>query len=344
MLGIYRTLLALMVVTQHLGGIRLIGVYAVFSFYLLSGYLMTYIIQQNYGHTPTGLMKYALNRFLRIYPLYWLSILLSLLITVLIGQEAVRHFHGHMYLPTSIPEVLKNILIFFPYREAPRLTPPAWALTVELFYYAAIGLGLSRTRTLTWIWFGASIAYHIIITLLDMNWNWRYFNIAAASLPFSTGALIYHYREEIAHQVNRLRAPQVLLALLLASMFLNWATTFRKTDQSELDFYLNYAINALIVCTLLALQAAGTFKRLAKLDKKIGDFSYPIYLIHFQAGLITLYLAQFFFGKTLTSTSVPLLISTLPLLILLSWLLTVAVERPIEAVRTRIKNSPGKIV
>ncbi len=76
MFGTYRTFLALMVVALHLGGLSM-GGYAVFGFYVLSGYLMTLIMQNNYGYSALGFYKYALNRFLRIYPIYWVSIVFS---------------------------------------------------------------------------------------------------------------------------------------------------------------------------------------------------------------------------------------------------------------------------
>lgn len=70
MFGFYRVYLALLVVAHHLGGLTGLGSYAVFGFYMLSGYLMTFIMCRNYHHTTTGFLKYSLNRFLRIYPTY----------------------------------------------------------------------------------------------------------------------------------------------------------------------------------------------------------------------------------------------------------------------------------
>ena len=61
MFGTYRTLLAVMVVFLHIGGVPVLGGYAVFGFYILSGYLMTFIMQNNYGYDRSGLAKYALN-------------------------------------------------------------------------------------------------------------------------------------------------------------------------------------------------------------------------------------------------------------------------------------------
>ena len=71
MLGTYRVILALMVVFQHLGKSYQLGAYAVFTFFVISGYLMTYILNENYGYSLRGRMKYLLNRILRIYPVYW---------------------------------------------------------------------------------------------------------------------------------------------------------------------------------------------------------------------------------------------------------------------------------
>jgi len=84
MFGTYRTLLALMVVALHLGGLSM-GGYAVFGFYVLSGYLMTLIMQNNYGYSALGFYKYALNRFLRIYPIYWVSIVFSAILVWYFG-------------------------------------------------------------------------------------------------------------------------------------------------------------------------------------------------------------------------------------------------------------------
>jgi peptidoglycan/LPS O-acetylase OafA/YrhL len=43
MFGSYRTFLAVLVIANHIGGISEIGRYAVYGFFVLSGYLMTYI-------------------------------------------------------------------------------------------------------------------------------------------------------------------------------------------------------------------------------------------------------------------------------------------------------------
>lgn len=47
--------MALMVVFQHLGGVRVLGEHAVFGFYILSGYLMTLTLHASYGYSWRGI-------------------------------------------------------------------------------------------------------------------------------------------------------------------------------------------------------------------------------------------------------------------------------------------------
>ena len=96
MFGTYRTLLAMMVVVFHLGGVYALGYYAVFGFYILSGYLMTFIMQNNYGYSLRGRASYALNRFLRIYPVYWVSAVVSLLLIYILGQQYTTYYHSQI--------------------------------------------------------------------------------------------------------------------------------------------------------------------------------------------------------------------------------------------------------
>src|SRR6266496_1806977 len=181
MFGTYRLLLAIMVVFQHLGGIEDVGGYAVFGFYALSGYLMTLILHQNYGYSAKGRSKYAVNRFLRIYPLYWTVALVSFVIVVIVGESFAQEYFRGLFLPSNGRAILQNLFIIFGRNSVPRLSPPAWALTVELFFYACIGLGLSKTKTRTWAWFIASVLYTIIVNALALPWQFKYFVIPAAS-------------------------------------------------------------------------------------------------------------------------------------------------------------------
>ena len=69
-LGTWRAFLAFLVAISHLWAGMVDGpaAYAVWGFFVLSGYLMTLVLTTRYGTTPGGLRQFALNRLLRIYP------------------------------------------------------------------------------------------------------------------------------------------------------------------------------------------------------------------------------------------------------------------------------------
>ncbi len=337
MFGAYRTILALMVVGMHLGGIPRIGNYAVFGFYCLSGYLMTLIMQTNYGYTVSGISKYGLNRVLRIYPIYWFSILLSAVLIATVGEEFTSNYHDSLYWPKSIFQIGRNILLFFPFMESPRLTPPAWALTVEIFFYILIGFGISRTKIITIFWFLLSGLYHFTTVTFRLGWD-TYFTVFAASLPFATGALIFHYREELTQYIKaatgalHLHLPLILLSLIC----INWFLDYSSDLPSWIFFYINFFLCAFIVATLLSRKELPLINR--KLDKWLGDFSYPIYLMHFQVGLLVIILFSAF-GIEIARPSLSLMFVSIPVILVVSWATTIILERPIEIVRSKVKRS-----
>jgi len=336
MFGTYRTFLALMVVALHLGGIPAIGAYAVFGFYTLSGYLMTLIMQTNYGYTLSGITKYAINRFLRIYPIYWVSLIFSVSLIFFVGEEFSLKYHPAIYFPNNFGDILKNIFIFFPFREPPRLTPPSWALTIEIFYYILIALGLSKNKKIVAVWASVSLIYHTVIVFLGLDWDYRYFTIPAASLPFATGACIYHYKYEIQSFLSHLRViGKYLPIIILVLILFNWYVGYILRDLKGLFFYSNFFFCAFMVIALSERKSLPFISR--KFDKWMGDFSYPIYLFHYQVGLSVIALVSLY-GVEMKSPSLLLMIFSIPVIFLVSWLTTVAIERPIELIRIKIKK------
>jgi len=331
--GTYRFLLALFVVFFHIGYLPRLGSYAVFGFYVLSGYLMTLVMHTNYGYTITGSTKYVANRILRIYPIYWLACLLSVLLIATLGSEFAVKFHEDLAIPSNIGSVLRNIFLVFPHLESPRLTPPSWALTVELFYYGCIGLGLSRTKLLALVWLGVAVFYHVYVTAAGWGPSNIYFPISAAALPFSIGALIFLYRDRLLSawpQLKQWRTPHLLFMLIIANGALGTGFLFPE----RVNFYLNVALNALLILSLSTRQSLMGVSR--RTDRLLGDFSYPIYLIHYQIALIVL-ASLSAFGLQLARGDNVLAVLTLPLLILMAWVLSTLVERPIDKLRKKIR-------
>lgn len=86
-MGIFRLLLAMVVALDHLTFYAhpipylMPGVIAVEAFYIVSGFLITLVIIEKYERR---LFLFYSNRALRIYPIYWVCLLLYLLVNALV--------------------------------------------------------------------------------------------------------------------------------------------------------------------------------------------------------------------------------------------------------------------
>lgn len=266
MFGLYRTLLAVLVVIHHLYLVPLIGKFAVHGFFILSGFLMTYGMHNRYGYSAAGRIRFIKARALRLYPAYWVAAAFSLSVIVAMGAQATA-FRSTLYVPTTPVEIFENLtflyLDWYPNRVQPRLSPATWALTIELFYYALICIGISSNRALTWVWFAVSAFYHFAVTGLDNT----YYHILSGSLPFSMGALIYHYREKVRFGVSMPWVWGVGGAVAILPLAVIGS------------FYLNMVVAAGFIIVLMnAGQDRG--------DTRLGDFSYHIYILHWPVAVL----------------------------------------------------------
>lgn len=344
MFGIWRTLLALEVVVSHLLFVPILGGYAVFSFFVLSGFLMTSIIQKTYGYSAAGFMAYAQNRALRLYPNYWFAVIVSLILIWSVGEAVTMRHFAAFTVPQTAAEWAQNLTIIFPYfvpsDARSILAPPTWALTVELCFYVLIGVGVSRSKRATLIWFLASVAYVILIRQFYSDNRYSYAAIPAGSLPFSVGALTYHYLADIKALLVRCRITDARLLIVgrwivfLFALFTFWKAGWYVTTMAAL--WLNIALSSLIIC---ALASADASKPLQRIDKAIGDYSYPVYLLHMQMAVVASILL---FGERMPKLrsleGVAVLATTLLLTGILATFCARIIDPAVERHRTRIRK------
>lgn len=335
MFGTYRTLLALLVVLLHFAYIPLIGEYAVFGFFALSGFLMTLIMQRNYGYTVAGIGAFAVNRFLRIYPVYWVACAISIIVLLSLPFEQTSGWNRNYYMPATITDWFYNLALVLRFSQNPSLVSPAWALTVELFFYACIGLGLSRNRLITGIWFTASVAYTVWLLLTDPVWGHRYYTVGAASLPFSTGAMIWHYRDELQRLLSRVTGITYMPAFLFAGILVNWYVGGRLGTQTGISFYINFALCCLMIITLFPRRELPLVGR--GFDDWMGSLSYPLYVIHVPLAYPLRYMFQEI-GLPIVRPEPLFFALALPFLTLAAWLVAVTVEANTDRLRGLIKR------
>lgn len=355
MFGIFRFILAMNVMIFHVLAIKIIGPYAVYTFFVLSGFLMTTIMHKTYGYTANGLMKYAANRALRLFPIYWFLLLLIFLAIFIIGEQSSLAYHSAMKIPRNLSEWLANIFLvypeFKPVQYPVRLSPPSWALSIELFFYLLIGLGMTQTKKISLFIFSLSLI--LVIYQIVIGKGIGYGNVLEASLPFSLGGVIFHYKYKLKALIDILPPNRVLivgLSALCLNMF--FAMYIQSLTEQTFLFLATWKIGAL--CTLFNIFCSGFViislyysksqnTVLKKLDRELGDLSYPLYIFHTAAAWIV---ATWLYKDNMVNFREPnplVFIFALLLTIFVCWITNKFINEWIESIRANIKSDKVKI-
>jgi len=300
--GTFRYLLSHLVVIHHISpGISAwSGYYAVFGFYVLSGYLMTYILNRTYGFKMNGLTSYALNRVVRIYPIYWVALIIGLS-TILAYPSTAKALNKVLIIPRSYSEWIYNLSIFGLAGSIKggackvRMIPPAWALHIELIFYLLIPV-IGRNKRRAFSWLALSLVYTSYILFTNRHFWARYMPAASASLPFSAGTTVYYVLHEttIGARIKRIcnskKYGLVLLPCLSMAFIFNLFFAGILGHPKNLPFYISLFISILLVAFLAGIDHKKIPKALRRIDKFLGDLSYPIYLIHYQIAILMIVL------------------------------------------------------
>jgi peptidoglycan/LPS O-acetylase OafA/YrhL len=272
MTGYLRFVLASLVVANHvwLPTANMVGLHAVAGFFVISGYLMTMVINEIYTDLP-GFARYLANRFLRIFPLYWMVCGLTL-IGLMVAPRVFGNLHSAIAVPPNLDFWLRDLTLINLIDSHIRLVPPAWSLTVEFAFYIAIGIWLGRGRWTAILWFGISIAYTLWLIEADASFGDRYSTVFAGSLFFSVGAVIYHYRKYLKFA---LPAP-IWWAALAAFAASPLIVRGLGGDPSYWGYYGSTMLFVPIFISALSI-------REGQMSAWFGDLAYPMFLLHFFA-------------------------------------------------------------
>jgi peptidoglycan/LPS O-acetylase OafA/YrhL len=232
-------------------------------------------------------------------------------------------------------DILGNTLLFpFEFYQSKfRLIPPAWSLGVEILAYFLLWLFISRGKRQSIITLAISLVYVAYTFIAGLKGVDRYFPLYAALLPFSVGALIYHYLTEIKNALVKLPRYATPFSILALLAHLVLAGKISKYPLGA-GLYVNLALMAFIIAQLAVVQNAAGF--IKKMDIFLGNLSYPVFLTHSLAGFITSLIfpsyAQFDFPIVL--------MIGYPLAIVLSIFIGKYIDEPINVWRDKFRKSP----
>jgi peptidoglycan/LPS O-acetylase OafA/YrhL len=314
------------------------GSVAVEAFYIVSGFLITLVLSEKYNGR---LFLFYSNRFLRLYPIYWAVLAVYVIVNIVVAngwftsiifrpsesgnvavQSALWWFQNHQ---TSFSEraVITFLNLFIVGQDLTRsLGEPeanlhyhlfiyvrvAWTVAVEIAFYAMAPFVVRKVSTTALILI-LSLAGQILIMKMAKNPYDAQLFVFEAWL-FMAGSLSYRLYAWLRRQED----PRIARYCVAATIALVVSTvTFDLFGTPRLVYLFVVAA---------CLPGVVILGRQNPFDGVMGDFSYPLYLIHPLAQIIT------FHGSFVQ----PIAISAV---VLLSWLAVRYIEHPIERFRQR---------
>ena len=311
-MGSLRFLLALAVAGGHAasmfgfaGAWIFPGREAVQVFYMISGFLMAMVLNRKYADTPHGNWVFYSNRIAKIFVPY-LVILAATVGACLVSRAVTGNAillnawfaeADSMDVSTSAFALLTNILIvgqewgfLLIYRagslflalnafiEPPMESQftvilPAWTLSIELMFYVIAPFILRRSVLLIVALALAShgfrfAAYHF--GYYSEATNYRFFPFELSL--FLYGAVIFRLGKLLIPSDHRW-CGHIAVATAVTVIFL--PRLFRGSQ---------YELYALVG---LALPALFAFGRRHRWDTRLGELSYPLYLVHWPVGYVS---------------------------------------------------------
>lgn len=366
-MGLLRILLAIAVVITHSGpifGLKMVGgLNAVQSFYIISGFYMSLILNEKY--TGAGTYKlFITNRLLRLYPIYWAVLLICFIASFIAFKVHHGHYAGLLdpyfkyfikgnmtwgtfftLMGSNFTLVGQDWLMFTGYHQTegrlwfahdfhlwdPRiekflLIPQAWTLGVEISFYliAPFLVRLPLKKLLPIL--GATILLRIGFHAAGITydpWSYRFFPLEL--MYFLLGTVSYHlYCKLKTMEINKGWYQAVFV-------FMIFATFAYQFIPKNYYYLIKYTYNALIVGAipfLFILTKDHTF------DRWIGELSYPVYICHMLfRSAYSVQLFPEFMSEGITVTAYSILMA-----ILLNKLIADPVERLRQARVKKLAN------
>lgn len=355
-MGLFRLLLAVSVFMAHTINPKWIhgfgGENAVEIFFVISGFYIALILDKTYDTKKS----FYLNRFLRLYPMYYIVCALVILRAVLIPEfrEVLLNFPSQVLVLVNLANSFisgTDWVMFLQWREGgihlgsylnselqiftAMLIPQAWSLGIEVVFYLFAPL-ICKLRTRSVLFLGIFlIVIKGIAWIKGLNqdpWSYRFFIF---ELPmFIFGILLYRFRKS---NFSGFRISLGVIYVLTGVFYFGIAFI---NSNLHLDRKIQFMALLMLVSVIILFGEQSSF------DTKIGELSYPFYISHILVISTVIWLSNRIQGPewflTIKSSVWFPLVTGLLLTTLLSMLL-IRVNQPIERLRSRNRTRPSNL-
>ncbi|WP_179336013.1 acyltransferase family protein [Winogradskyella costae] len=275
-------------------------------FFIISGFVISLSIKDR------SLIKFIISRLSRLYPIYWICVLITFVVILLFGAPRFT---------AELEQFILNLSMFHNYVRVESIDGVYWTLFIEMkFYIFIIGsyLVLNKFKPikldyLIYTWLTLSVLYLYFSELPIFRIGNSLFILDWSSY-FIAGMILYQiYKSKLNVKYA------VLLSIALFTSIQHTITeTAKKANHFNIEFSPIIACGIIVIFYLLILLVACHKLRGMNSSKfiKIGMLTYPLYLIHQKVGYII-------FNNVGTDTNkYSVAISTIFLMIAISFILS----------------------
>jgi peptidoglycan/LPS O-acetylase OafA/YrhL len=295
-----RTIAALIVVVFHIDqfsrlfGVRSLGfarsgsaVYGVILFFVLSGYLITYLLLvEKAAVGRVSVRRFYVRRILRIWPLYYLSFFGAATLIALKLVTAQRGLPGTLLLYGLF---LSNVGYALGYGV--RSILPLWSIGVEEQFYAFWPMLINKARSPARALLGVLCAWLAIKLGLRFTENGAVYSVVMTS-PYSCMAI-----GGLAAVAIRDRSPLLRILFAPATQVISWLVLVVTIAVGPIHVFsmIDNEVNALFYAVIIANVSLNPHT-LVSLEHRmfdwIGQITYGIYVLHFPWLLLIAYLVH----------------------------------------------------
>jgi peptidoglycan/LPS O-acetylase OafA/YrhL len=266
-----------------------LGAFGVSIFFVLSGFLITYLLLEEQKEGPIQIKHFYLRRILRIWPLYYLLVLLGFFVIPHLSFFQIPQYSSDM------SDSLDRFLLFFGlaanvafvYFPTVAFANILWSVAVEEQFYLFWPHMVKLKRTLLWIMLlllGGYLALKFYAGEVDSKFEELVIRTRFSSMIIGgIGAYLVFTKHSLIQYIYA-RITQVTLFGLFVLLLLNYI------DLKSIEF-LQEELLSLVVCGLI-LNIATNPQSIVKLEHPLlnyfGKISYGLYVYHLFAVVLVL--------------------------------------------------------
>jgi len=285
--GLLRFLLAFAVVVHHSFPLRM-GAWAVYAFFILSGYWIARMWDEKYAKTRQAPLTFLCSRWCRLAPVFFISLALAFVSSAIIP--------GAPPLPQGVFEWAARQLPIIGSKSAGSILPPTWSLDVEMQFYLAFTalmlLGGLKWRRLVDGLVASLAVLSFVLVVRELN--------SGLIGSHDSSLTIYFWLFAIGMWIHKTGwFPSVRQAKISAAVFLVVTFVFLLWPHTRAAIWIRggsdfaqlsagsgdprwiiqswWVIGAVVFAPFIAWNVR---QKSGATDRLLGNWAYPLYLFH----------------------------------------------------------------